>query len=379
MNFRRSGFWLVGLGYALTLGACAGVSSEVGQMDGEGGAGNGECEPGQQRPAGDGCNTCTCDDSGSWGCTELACGCEEGATQPAGDGCNTCTCSAGEWVCTDEACEECTLGDMQSSDCGSCWCADNGDGPTWNCTTIACFDCTPGETKPADDGCNTCSCTNEGKWSCTDEACSECMPGETKEAGDGCNTCSCFGGSWGCTMKFCGDPLVCDAGEADCNGDPADGCETSIASDEMNCGACGNVCNFPGGLGACVSGQCAVGECQTGYANCNGLADDGCEAQIGPGGCATRCEVPGAVTDPTPASGTCECPEGTVCVRGSLEDPAADSEYCYPIPEGCSGGLGSCGCMAECACPEGAAATCYDEMSLGGFIVNCAGFPPPRE
>lgn len=33
----------------------------------------GSCEPGDTMPADDGCNTCTCDDSGFWACTEIAC------------------------------------------------------------------------------------------------------------------------------------------------------------------------------------------------------------------------------------------------------------------------------------------------------------------
>jgi hypothetical protein len=43
----------------------------------------------------------------------------------------------------------------------------------------------------------------------------------------------------------------CVAGFADCNGDPADGCEQNIASDVANCGGCFSICH-----GECVSGGC---------------------------------------------------------------------------------------------------------------------------
>jgi hypothetical protein len=45
----------------------------------------------------------------------------------------------------------------------------------------------------------------------------------------------------------------CAPGFADCNGNPADGCEANLNSDRNNCGACGN---------HCLSGQiCDTGVC----------------------------------------------------------------------------------------------------------------------
>ena len=54
----------------------------------------------------DACNTCKCDDSGTWRCTKLDCGappaglmCKPGEIK--GADCNTCTCNgAGQWECT---------------------------------------------------------------------------------------------------------------------------------------------------------------------------------------------------------------------------------------------------------------------------------------
>jgi hypothetical protein len=49
-----------------------------------------------------------------------------------------------------------------------------------------------------------------------------------------------------------GSPGACVAGFADCNGDPADGCETSLQTDGAHCGACDRSC-----LGqACSAGLC---------------------------------------------------------------------------------------------------------------------------
>lgn len=65
------------------------------------------CIAGEQKPAEDGCNTCTCDDNGNWACTKIACPtlCTPGDTTQ--QDCNSCSCNErGMWICTQIACEE---------------------------------------------------------------------------------------------------------------------------------------------------------------------------------------------------------------------------------------------------------------------------------
>ena len=71
------------------------------------------CEPGDQFPASDGCNTCVCPQEGYTlenECTEMVCddSCEPGTEFPAADGCNTCTCpesgNKDEAACTKMQC-----------------------------------------------------------------------------------------------------------------------------------------------------------------------------------------------------------------------------------------------------------------------------------
>ncbi|XP_062602217.1 kielin/chordin-like protein, partial [Saccostrea cucullata] len=71
-------------------------------------------QEGENFPATDGCNTCTCGGNGSVGCTKIGCPkfCfyngqkySVGQKFPATDGCNTCTCeSTGGISCTEMAC-----------------------------------------------------------------------------------------------------------------------------------------------------------------------------------------------------------------------------------------------------------------------------------
>ncbi|MBI5513567.1 MAG: hypothetical protein HY909_07345 [Deltaproteobacteria bacterium] len=62
-----------------------------------------------------------------------------------------------------------------------------------------------------------------------------------------------------CTSGACG--LTCNAGFANCNGLAGDGCEVNTASDNGNCGACGNRC----ATGMCSAGSCGGGRTIPGF------------------------------------------------------------------------------------------------------------------
>ena len=84
----------------------------------------------------------------------------------------------------------------------------------------------------------------------------------------------CFGGAPAqCVQGAC----ACLAGFTDCDGNASNGCEVDTASDPANCSACGVVCTVAFATAACVDGQCAIGTCDPGRADCNGELDDGCE------------------------------------------------------------------------------------------------------
>jgi len=77
------------------------------------------------------------------------------------------------------------------------------------------------------------------------------------------------------------DTLICDPGYGNCDGDTATGCETHLATDVNNCGACGHICDLPHTLiHICSQGECLVSTCDTGHGNCNGIDEDGCEADL---------------------------------------------------------------------------------------------------
>jgi hypothetical protein len=62
----------------------------------------------------------------------------------------------------------------------------------------------------------------------------------------------------GCDKGLC--KYECTPGFADCNGNPADGCEVNLRAHPGNCGACGNRCDIAAGQ-PCVEGKCLMRVC----------------------------------------------------------------------------------------------------------------------
>ncbi|MCA9576018.1 MAG: hypothetical protein KC668_11310 [Myxococcales bacterium] len=104
----------------------------------------------------------------------------------------------------------------------------------------------------------------------------------------------------------------CQPGRADCDGDPANGCETNTSSSDEHCGGCnfmgGQLCGFTSnGQTRCIGGTCQVTFCAANHADCNGMPNDGCEEDLNVsqdhcGGCFRSC---GADTGRHYLAGSC--------------------------------------------------------------------------
>jgi hypothetical protein len=98
--------------------------------------------------------------------------------------------------------------------------------------------------------------------------------------------------------------LGCASGFGDCDMNPGNGCETSLATTAAHCGGCGVVCRPPNATGACTGGTCRVGTCNTGFADCDNNPANGCET---------------VVTNDNMNCGRCgvRCATGTACSNGA--------------------------------------------------------------
>ncbi len=150
---------------------------------------------------------------------------------------------------------------------------------------------------------------------------------------------------------------ACDEGFADCNGDPADGCEVDLLADPAHCGACPTACAFARAGARCEGGACVMGACEGAFADCNGRADDGCEADTASdpahcGACAQRCALPG-VSVAACVGGACAV---GACAAGRGDCDAARDDGCEVDLRASAAHCGACGraCAAGEVCSDGA-------------------------
>ncbi len=169
----------------------------------------------------------------------------------------------------------------------------------------------------------------------------------------GCGrTCAPAQATGVCTAGACGVGM-CEAGFADCNTNPADGCEVSTATDARNCGACGTVCNLPGGTSVCVAGACRLNTCLPGRGDCDMNAGNGCETDIVTtvahcGACGRACDLPNA----TPGCAASACTVAS-CNAGFADCDANPANGCEVDTRVSAAHCGRCG-NACFACAAGA-------------------------
>ncbi len=118
-----------------------------------------------------------------------------------------------------------------------------------------------------------------------------------------------------CTGGVCTAGVDCLAGWGDCDGDPVNGCEIDLNNDPDHCSTCGNACSdvYPNADVTCAGGTCEMGECEPGWADCNLDPADGCETSLiadpdNCGACGEQCVLP-HVDHPYCEDGTCQIGE----------------------------------------------------------------------
>ncbi|MEZ4293437.1 MAG: choice-of-anchor L domain-containing protein [Polyangiaceae bacterium] len=227
---------------ATFLAACGDGSSGTSSDPGSGGpAGQGGSTGGTAGAggiAGDGGATTTTSTPTPTGCQTN----DDCAMDPKGPICNTAT----------GICVSCIPSANPIVDCGiGSWCNTN----TYTCDP----GCTGNEDCPTPPGGAplTCDLDNHACVGCLDDA--GCLPGTI------CVSQVCIPG--------CSPNQPCVAGQTCCGQSCFD-----LATDENNCGSCNNFCEpIANAQVACINGQCIKSSCNPNYADCNGDPADGCE------------------------------------------------------------------------------------------------------
>ena len=396
-------------------GTCANACNASG---GSPSCNNGTCGIACTAPMGDcdsnlvnGCETNTSSSALNCGGCGLACSTNHATSACSGSACSITTCSAGWSNCNGLVGDGCEA-DLNNdpAHCGSCPKVCSANNGTPSCTSGGCgIACDTGwgncdgnatngcETNIKNDtaNCGTCSnicSTNNGTPLCSNGGCAIiCSSGYANcnlNAADGCeisttnnasncgscgNACSLANATAGCSSSAC-VISACNAGYADCDGIAANGCEINLKTDPSHCNACPTVCNGTNGTATCSAGACGI-TCNPNYANCNGVASDGCEVSLKTD--TQNCNTCGAACSST--NGTANCTNGICgisCTGGYANCDGLASNGCEINT---SNNVSNCGsCANACSLPNAVAA-----CSAGGCVIsscnagyaNCDGLP----
>jgi len=147
---------------------------------------------------------------------------------------------------------------------------------------------------------------------------------------------------------------ACEPGWSDCDKVASNGCEVQLGT-QSNCAACGQTCDLANADEACMGGSCQVVSCTTGYANCDSNPANGCEVRLGTTSnclaCGMQCaELPNTI--PSCGAGGCE----------------------WTCKTGWSNCNDSAGCETSGACaPACSPAACDDQNACTVDACNAAG------
>lgn len=214
-----------------------------------------------------GCEVNTATSAANCGTCGRVCVAANGTPSCSAGNCAVDACNAGFADCDALATNGCETNTQTSaSSCGTCGNVCNLPNAVPMCTAGMCAIAT----------CNAGFSDCDGIASNGCEVNTTTSPTHCGMCGRTCNlpnaTASCTSGA--CTIG------TCNAGFADCNSNPIDGCEINTRTSVNNCGVCGMTCFAPNGTPMCAAGMCAIAACNGGFGNCNGSAGDGCEVNL---------------------------------------------------------------------------------------------------
>jgi len=228
-----------------------------------------ECSTGYadcDNDASNGCETPTANDVNNCGGCGIVCAPDHGtAAKCTGGMCGYTQCATGFGDCDNDASNGCET-DLTSDDnnCGHC---NNPCGSGNLCAAGVCgVACASGLTTCGTGATSYCTLTDDDPDNCG--SCGHvCNPGHVDNK-------ACAAGD--CTYH------QCDSLWGDCDGNPANGCETCLSCTTLNCGGCGFTCEavHTTDLACDDLGKCAWTTCANGWGDCDPSTANGCETDI---------------------------------------------------------------------------------------------------
>ena len=297
-------------------------------------------------------------DTNNCGACGSACAPKNATGTCASASCGVASCSTGFLDCNHIAMDGCEVNSVTD---------------TMNCGACSNICPTPMNAMP---GCTMGTCgigmCNTGFVDCDktlSNGCETNVTTDVKNCGGCGNVCAVSGGSAKCSAGKCAVGS-CSGTLKDCNMSAADGCEADTSRDVNNCGGCGIVCKLGANeaTAACVAGVCQVATCAAGFADCNAKATDGCETNIATdisncGACAAACGTPTNVATPSCTSGKCGVSK---CSAGFADCDKSFSDGCEVNLQNDAGNCNACGN----ACPSGGSCASGTCCPAGSVLVG---------
>ncbi len=301
----------------------------------------------------DGCEIDTWGDANNCGSCNNQCGPYDHGIAACGQGTCRVACDSGFADCNATVSDGCEVNvQADPSNCGACGTTCDFANASGNCNQGTC------EMGACDPGWGDCN--NHPVDGCEIELASDLLNCGT------CGTeCSFPNATPACNSGNC-ELAQCDAGWEDCNSDASDGCEVQPNVDPQNSGSCGHVCDLPGTAeNGCVDGVCAALTCDQDLGDCDGVTENGCETQLltdsdNCGGCGQSCDLPNSQA---------QCQAGQ-CAISSCDTDFADCDEL--VDNGCetntAGDVENCGaCGITCGPYDNATAQC----AAGSCAMSC--------
>ncbi|MBK6534292.1 MAG: SUMF1/EgtB/PvdO family nonheme iron enzyme [Deltaproteobacteria bacterium] len=213
------------------------------------------------------------------------------------------------------------------------------------------------------------------------------LANDSSHCGSCDHACNLTNATSACQASTC-RVVTCFSGYADCDGNPANGCEVNTTTGNVaNCGRCGTRCPTPAGTTAvCNGGTCGVSSviCGAGTGNCDGMDRNGCEtttltdaANCGPGGMVGsaagrmqgQCSSTGGAAGCTGGACSITCATGFGDCGGNVANGCETNTATTTVTH-----CGTCG--RACPAPTGGMATCVGGacgQSCSGGLTVCNG------
>ena len=343
----------------------------------------GSCKPGFEdcnSQYSDGCETDTTTSLRNCGGCGTLCAPPNATAACGASVCSIASCTEPFKDCNGKVSDGCEIDTHTLLNCGGCGAECAPAHATASCSTGAC----------------TYTACDAGYTDCNGvkaDGCEVHTDADVTSCGTCGNACAANNATPTCTGGAC-KVGTCDVGFADCDTQYGNGCEKQTRSDPANCGACFNQCSLPHtAVAGCAQFACTVVTCADGYADCDGVASNGCETSTHTltdcGGCGVACDTPHGAASCT--TGVCKAtcdPGWTDCINGTSDgcetNTAGDVNHCGTCTTVCpssssstpscvSGvcGIASCTVPGTADCNQNLLDGC--ETTIHDSVANCGG------